>query len=52
MMLQLDPLALLQALAYIYLWCLVGFAACCAAAVVIVSLFRDSIGPDRDPPAR
>lgn len=52
MMPQLDPLALLQALAYLYLWCLVGFAACCAAAVVIVSLWRDSLGPAGDPPPR
>lgn len=48
----IDPLWLLQMVAYAYLWALVGLAVAAAAAVVIVSLFRDRIGPAGDPPPR
>ena len=48
----IDPLWLLQALAYLYLWCLLGMVGAAAAAVVIVSLWRDSLGPAGDPPPR
>lgn len=33
-----DPLAVLQAMGYIYLWCLLALAGVCAAAAVIGAL--------------
>lgn len=41
MMPPFDPLAVLQAMAYIYLWCLAILAVGCVVAVAIVSLWRE-----------
>lgn len=52
MMPPIDPLAILAALGWVYLWALLILAVGCVVAVAIVSLWRDSLPANRDPGPR